>query len=140
MLGVRANLGIASAQGIVAQVRVLGGSIGIAASSAILGSKTQSDTPPEALAHLASDPSFLSPEEWAAIRTTYTDALKEDMIVCCAILALAMVCTLGVYRRNRVSMEEMYQQRYREEAERRRAAGETEASGNGVLKETPESV
>ncbi|KAK4103559.1 hypothetical protein N658DRAFT_547806 [Parathielavia hyrcaniae] len=117
----------ASAQGIVAQVRILGGSLGIAASSAILGARTQSDMPPEALAHLASDPSALDPGQWAAIRTTYTEALREMMIVCCAVLALAMVCTLGLYRRDRVSMEEMYQQRYREEAERRRAAVDVEA-------------
>ncbi|KAK4126071.1 MFS general substrate transporter [Parathielavia appendiculata] len=130
----------ASAQGIVAQVRVLGGSIGIAASSAILGAKTQSDMPPEALAHLASDPSALAPEQWAAIRMTYTEALREMMIVCCAILALAMVCTLGVYRRNRVSMEEMYQQRYREEAERRRAAVDVEAPQNPMAKAPSDSV
>ncbi|KAH6856497.1 major facilitator superfamily domain-containing protein [Chaetomium sp. MPI-CAGE-AT-0009] len=117
----------ASAQGIVAQVRIFGGSIGIAASSAILGAKTRGELaggelPPEVLAHLASDPSALSPEQWGSIRRVYTDALREDMIVCCAVLAAAMVVTLGVYRRNRVSMPEMMKQRYREEAERRRAA------------------
>ncbi|EAQ87973.1 predicted protein [Chaetomium globosum CBS 148.51] len=117
----------ASAQGIVAQVRIFGGSIGIAASSAILGAKTRGELaggelPPEMLANLASDPSALSPEQWGSIRRAYTDALHEDMIVCCAVLAAAMVVTLGVYRKNRVSMQEMMKQRYREEGERRRAA------------------
>jgi uncharacterized protein (DUF2062 family) len=79
--------------------------------------------PPEALAHLESDPSALSEEQWALIRRVYTDALREDMVVCCAVLAAAMVVTLGIYRRNRVSIEEMMKQRYREEGERRRAAG-----------------
>ncbi|KAH6631918.1 major facilitator superfamily transporter [Chaetomium tenue] len=122
----------ASAQGIVAQVRIFGGSIGIAASSAILGAKTRGELaggelPPEMLANLASDPSALSPEQWGSIRRAYTDALHEDMIVCCAVLAAAMVVTLGVYRKNRVSMQEMMKQRYREEGERRRAAkGESE--------------
>lgn len=107
----------------MAQIRIFGGSIGIAASSAILGSKTRALTvPPEALAHLASNPSALSPDQWALIRTVYTEALREDMIVCCAVLAVAMVVTLGVYRKNRVSMEEMIKMRYREEGERRRAS------------------
>jgi hypothetical protein len=112
----------------VAQIRIFGGSIGIAASTAILGSKTRTmeggSVPAEVLAHLASDPSVLSPEQWATIRHVYTAALKEDMIVCCAVLALALIVSLGVYRRNRVPMEEMLKQRYREEHERRRAAAE----------------
>jgi hypothetical protein len=113
----------------VAQVRIFGGSIGIAASSAILGAKTRSEmagssVPPEMLAHMASDPSALPPDQWTLVRRVYTDALKEDMIVCCAVLAAAMVCTLGIYRRNAVSYEEMMKQRYREEGERRRAAPE----------------
>ncbi|KAL2157461.1 hypothetical protein VTH06DRAFT_6012 [Thermothelomyces fergusii] len=117
----------ASAQGIVAQVRIFGGSMGIAASSAILGAKTRSEmpggsVPSEVLTRMASDPSALSPEQWAAIRRVYTQALREDMIVCCAVLAAAMVVTLGVYKRDRVSIEEMMKQRYRDEAERRRAA------------------
>jgi uncharacterized protein (DUF2062 family) len=89
------------------------------------------------LAHLASDPAALSPEQWGSIRRAYTDALREDMIVCCAVLAAAMVVTLGLYRKNRVSMEEMMKQRYREEAERRRAAkgvsGQRDASGDAAV-------
>ncbi|KAL2016161.1 hypothetical protein VTK56DRAFT_4129 [Thermocarpiscus australiensis] len=117
----------ASAQGIIAQVRILGGSIGIAASSAVLGAKTRGElgdgsVSPELLAHLASDPASFSPEQWAGIRRVYTDALREDMIVCCAVLAAAVVCTLGIYRRGRVSIEEMLKQRHRAEGERRRAA------------------
>jgi hypothetical protein len=111
----------------MAQVRIFGGSIGIAASSAILGAKVRSDmtgssVSPEMMAHLASDPSALPPDQWALVRRVYTEALKEDMIVCCAVLAAAMLCTLGVYRRNAVSLEEMMKQRYREESERRRRA------------------
>ncbi len=131
-----ANMGVASAQGIVAQIRIFGGSIGIAASSAILGSKTRAmeggNVPPEALANLTSDPSALSPEQWATIRQVYTAALREDMIVCCGVLAAAMVVTLGVYQRNRVSMEDMMKQRYREEHERRRAAAELAMEEGGT--------
>jgi hypothetical protein len=117
----------------MAQVRIFGGSIGIAASSAILGANIRSgmvgsSVSPEMMAHLASDPSALPPDQWALVRRVYTDALKEDMIVCCAVLAAAMLCTLGVYRRNTVSLEEMMKQRYREEGERRRR---TEAASGG---------
>ncbi|KAK3306951.1 uncharacterized protein B0T15DRAFT_393025, partial [Chaetomium strumarium] len=120
-----ASVSGSSAQGIMSQVRIFGGSIGIAASSAILGTKTRAvlaggSVPPEALANLASD--SLAPEQWALIRRLYTDALKEDMIVCCAVLAAATICTLGVCRRNRVSFEEMMKQRHLEEGERRKAA------------------
>ncbi|KAL2175576.1 major facilitator superfamily domain-containing protein [Thermothelomyces heterothallicus CBS 202.75] len=130
----------ASAQGIVAQVRIFGGSMGIAASSAILGAKTRSgmpggSVPSEMLTHMASDPSALSPEQWAAIRRVYTKALREDMIVCCAVLAVAMVVTLGVYKRDRVTIEEMMKQRHREEGERRRAADNRrdQAESGGVI-------
>ncbi|KAL2135894.1 hypothetical protein VTI74DRAFT_6493 [Chaetomium olivicolor] len=131
----------ASAQGIIAQVRVFGGSIGVAASSAILGTKTRAalaggSPPPDVLARLASDPSSLPAEQWALIKRVYTEALREDMIVSCAVLAAALLFTLGIYRRNRMSMEDMLKQRYREEEERRRAA----AVGEGPTDKTPEQA
>ncbi|KAH6635230.1 hypothetical protein B0J18DRAFT_442677 [Chaetomium sp. MPI-SDFR-AT-0129] len=109
----------ATAQGIIAQVRIFGGSIGIAASSAILAVKLRADLAGTAaeslgsgtLARLAADPNSLPTEQWDAIRRVYTDALREDMIVCCAVLVAGMLVTLGVYRRNRVSMVEMMHQR-----------------------------
>ncbi|KAK3390892.1 major facilitator superfamily transporter [Podospora didyma] len=114
----------ASAQGLIAQVRIFGGSIGIAASSAILGVKTQklaSILPPGGVARATSGgPSPTTQEQWEAIRSIYTDAFREDMIVCCAVLAGGIVCALGVYRRNRKSMAEVFRDRYIEEAKRRR--------------------
>lgn len=129
----------------MAQVRIFGGSIGIAASSAVLGSKTRAalaagSVAPSALAHLGTDPSRLPPAQWALVRQIYTDALREDMIVCCAVLAAATLLTLGVYRRGRVSMQEMMKQRYREEAQRRRssaaAAAQLSPAQNETVKET----
>ncbi|KAK1755992.1 NADP-dependent 3-hydroxy acid dehydrogenase [Echria macrotheca] len=85
----------ATAQGIVAQVRVLGGSIGIAASSAILGTKLDARlrgvVDPGQLAHSARGISDLSPEQQLAVREVYTDALWEDMVVCSALSALALL-------------------------------------------------
>jgi hypothetical protein len=123
----------------MAQVRIFGGSIGIAASSAILGAKTRaalagSGVPPAALAQMATDPWSLPPEQWALVRRIYTDALREDMLVCCGVLAAAVLFALGVYRRDRMSMEDMMKLRYREEAERRRAAAMLRA-GNSTASE-----
>lgn len=75
---------------------------------------------PEVLAQLASDPASFSPAQWAVVRRVYTNALREDMVICCAVLAAALVCTLGVYRRGRLSMHEMSERRRLHEAERRR--------------------
>ena len=77
------NPTIAPAQGLMAQVRVLGGSIGIAASSAILSVKLQeiSSGPPRPgePPFLGSGDSALFQGELAAARQAYADAFNEDM-------------------------------------------------------------
>lgn len=71
--------------------------------------------------NLASAVSSLTAEEYAAVRRTYTDALREDMIVCCAVLIVGSLATLGAYRKNRVTIGEQQKQRYVEEREYQRA-------------------
>ncbi len=44
------------------------------------------------------------------------------MIVCCAVLAVGLVLTIGVYRRNRLTVEEQQRQRYIAERGRREAS------------------
>ena len=109
----------ATAQGIIAQVRVLGGSIGIAASSAILGVKMRTETGgivvPDQLTHSGSGLASLAPEQQAVVRRAYTLALREDMIVCCALLAVSIICAVFVYRKDRVSPAEMQRQRHQGE-------------------------
>ena len=104
-------------------MRILGGSIGIAASTAILGVETRARLDglvgADQLGRLASQPSSLTPEQRTAVRETYTAAFQLDMIVCCAVLAFGTVCTMGVYRRNRVSIMEHQKRRYQDEWERR---------------------
>ena len=101
---------IATAQGIIAQVRILGGSIGIAASSAVLGVKTNSELAkvlsPEQLVHLASTMSSLPPAQKEAVRRAYTGALREDMIICCAVMGLGLIFAFGTYSRIRLSLPE----------------------------------
>lgn len=115
----------ATAQGIIAQVRILGGSLGIAASSAVLGVKTNSELAkvlsPEQLAHLASTMSSLPPAQKEAVRHAYTDALRQDMIICCAVTGLGLLFALGTYSRTRLSMREAGKKHFLEEVERNRA-------------------
>ncbi|KAK3353521.1 major facilitator superfamily transporter [Lasiosphaeria hispida] len=122
----------ASAQGLISQVRILGGSIGIAASSAVLGTKIRSSgsAGAEQLSHSGSGVGVLSPELQAAIRTAYTDALHEDMIVCCAVVAVGVLCAAGVWRRNRLPLQEQLKERYDIEAQRRAEVEASKAQGD----------
>ncbi|KAK0745110.1 major facilitator superfamily domain-containing protein [Apiosordaria backusii] len=116
----------ASAQGIIAQFRILGGSIGIAVSSAILGDKlrhavgTGSNMSTVVLAHIASsaEGKSFSTSEWKTIRQVYTVALREDMMICCGVLAAGVVCSLFVYRRYYLSTREIMELRHEEEQDR----------------------
>lgn len=76
----------AIAQGIVAQSRVLGGSIGIAASTAILGVMSKHST--------LSDPKL-------AERTAYADAFGRTMWVCAIIACLSLLFSMGTWKRKR---------------------------------------
>ncbi|KAJ4301890.1 hypothetical protein N0V90_003986 [Kalmusia sp. IMI 367209] len=86
----------AIAQGIVAQVRIFGGSIGIAASTAILGSRqrqkllqTRILTPSqmESLRDVMAD---LTPNQIHAIKQVYTDSFNKTLVVC-SIIAGSMI-------------------------------------------------
>lgn len=111
----------ASAQGILAQVRILGGSIGIAVSSMILGAKMShlgGGLDPNQLTHSEAGISGLTPEQQNAVRVVYTEALRDGMIVCGALMALAMVCGAATYKKGRLSVEG--QQHYRMAVETKR--------------------
>ncbi|KAK0627689.1 major facilitator superfamily transporter [Immersiella caudata] len=111
----------ATAQGIIAQVRVLGGSIGIAASSAILSVEARKSlggggVNPELLLHTGG--SVLTPEQQEGVRVVYTAALKNDMIVCSALLAAAVVAAVFVYQKGRLPTGEVMKKRVGEEIAR----------------------
>ncbi|KAK4215687.1 major facilitator superfamily transporter [Rhypophila decipiens] len=118
----------ATAQGIIAQVRILGGSLGIACSSAVLGVELTDNgrlsqlLSPEQLAHLASTMSegVLSEEQKNAVRVAYTDALWEDMVISCAVAGLGLLFALGVYRKGRLTIEESLARHVGGEEERKR--------------------
>ena len=88
----------ATAQGLVALLRIMGGSIGIAVSGAMLGSEGSSGAP------LDSD--------------KYTKALETSMIIASAIAALGTVCAVYARRRVQLPIAVMMQRRGAEEARR----------------------
>lgn len=112
----------ATAQGIIAQLRILGGSIGIAASTAILAAKTRAQLSgilsPAQLSNLAANEATLTPVQYKAVRIVYTDSLEDEMKVCFGILLVALIFTLGVYRRNRISLDDTMRVRELEEEAR----------------------
>lgn len=120
------------AQGIVAQARILGGSIGIAASTAILAARQLSQliTPGIAtatqLASLQTSEGGMTIEQLEKVRATWSDAFNDDMRVCCIIAGICILVTLGAWRREAPSLEEMKRRQEEEEEERLKGVREKE--------------
>jgi hypothetical protein len=75
---------LASAQGIVAQARVLGGSIGIAASTAVVGG----------VGVKAARLGMVVDE-----REVYAKAFRETMWICAVVGCIALVASVGTYEK-----------------------------------------
>ena len=122
----RANWVSASAQGIVAQVRVFGGSLGIAASSAILGvslsAQVDGSVTSEQIASVGNGNDNLTPSALPATRRAYPDAFREDMRVSTIISGIAVIWALGTYSRKRLDRTRQREQRVKDEMERRKTA------------------
>jgi hypothetical protein len=82
---------LASAQGIVAQARVLGGSIGIAASSAVLGG----------MGVKAGRLGMVVDE-----REVYAKAFRETMWICAVVGCIALVASVGTYEKGQGKMSQ----------------------------------
>ncbi|KAG9194836.1 hypothetical protein G6011_04871 [Alternaria panax] len=102
---------IAVAQGIMAQVRVLGGSIGIAASTAILGVRQRRQlldpmiVSAAQLESLAESVHNLPPDAVLAVRQAYTDAFNETLVVCSFVSGVALLASLAAWRKKPTVME-----------------------------------
>jgi len=98
------------AQGIVAQARVLGGSIGIAASTAILGILQSSRLIKTHLVTSFQLETFqnsaheMSPTQLEAVRQTYSDSFSESMKVCAAISGACVLATLLTFRKQKMDI------------------------------------
>jgi hypothetical protein len=99
-----ADIFLAVAQGIIAQMRVLGGSIGIAASTAILGLTQHRQlagiVSEQELTNLQASARTLTPEQLHAVRQAYSDAFNEDLRVCAIIAGVCVLVTLGTFRKS----------------------------------------
>jgi len=117
---------LATAQGIVAQVRVFGGSLGIAASSAILGVTLQQQVgrsvTPQQLSSLGGGNANITPGQLVAVRKAYSDAFREDMRVCAIIAGIALLWALGTYNRECLTSAEQQEQQVSEKAKKRNTA------------------
>lgn len=126
---IRTNAITAVAQGIVAQVRMLGGSIGIAASTAILGVKQRHQlletgiVSPTQLQSLRETMRHLSRQQVHTVRQAYTDAFNETLVVCAIIAGVCLVVTAGTWQKNPLTIEERRAQQARNEGERQRELG-----------------
>lgn len=97
---------------------MLGGSIGIAMSTAVLAVEQRKQ-----LGEIVSTddlPALISTSQ-ADIRKAYNDAFTKTMQVCAIIAGIGMLLTMGTYRRNRGSLEEQRNEQVRVENERREA-------------------
>lgn len=85
-------------------MRVFGGSIGIAASTAILGLTQRKQltgvVTEEQLTNLQSAAKTFTEEQLYAVRQAYSDAVNEDLRVCAIVAGICILVTLGAFRRN----------------------------------------
>ncbi|RMJ14653.1 hypothetical protein BHE90_008974 [Fusarium euwallaceae] len=115
----------APAQGILSQMRLLGGSLGIATSSALLNQRIieylSGTLTPFEIATIGGPDSHLSDSQWAAVRYTYSEAFRVDMKVATGISALGVISTIGAFQKHRLLVAEQRAALVREEAARRQA-------------------
>jgi uncharacterized protein (DUF2062 family) len=106
---------------------MMGGSMGIAAFTAILAVKQRQqllDTglvTTEQLQSLREAMAKFTLDEVHAIRQAYTDGFDEALVVCSIVSGVSVMVTLGAYQKNRWTMEERRNQQYANEAKRQKA-------------------
>ncbi|KAF7918915.1 hypothetical protein EAE99_008640 [Botrytis elliptica] len=112
----------AVAQGITSQARILGGSIGIAASTAILSLAQQTQltgiVSPEQLASLEYSAKTMTYAQLHAVRQAYSDSFSEDMIVCAIVASVCVIVTIGTRKKNAVTIEQRLREQIAEEVQR----------------------
>ncbi|KAL5323742.1 hypothetical protein ACEPPN_008283 [Leptodophora sp. 'Broadleaf-Isolate-01'] len=109
------------AQGIIAQARVLGGSIGIAASTAILSTMQHrylsALLTPSQLSTLESSSHTLTETQLLAVRKAYSTAFSESMKVCAAVSGACVLATLITFRKKPMVIMERRGEQVREYTE-----------------------
>jgi len=105
----------AVSQGIVAQMRVLGGSIGVAASNGIYNSmahsRLQGILTYEQISDLQTSTSILQslkPVQAEAVRVVYADSFSQSMRVCMYIAIASLVASLATWQKNPPSVSKAH--------------------------------
>ncbi|KAG5817309.1 hypothetical protein H9Q74_002265 [Fusarium xylarioides] len=115
----------APAQGILSQVRLLGGSLGIAASSALLNEKSSKYLSGVLTAYeqatIGGSNTHLTSAQWSVVRYTYADAFQVEMKIATAVAACSVISAFGAFRKGRLLIAEQRKIIIREEEDRRRA-------------------
>jgi hypothetical protein len=116
------NIFLATAQGMVAQARVLGGSFGIAASTAILGlfeSRELADIiSPSQLSAL--NFGSLNTAQAQSVRQTYAHAFNHTLRVCTIMSGISILCALLAWQKNPPTLAERTEQQLKVEIERQK--------------------
>ncbi|PNY24912.1 Multidrug resistance protein 3 [Tolypocladium capitatum] len=109
-LGFGLSVAAATILGILAQLRVLGGSFGISTSTVFMHIETNRYLAGVLTAHermtLGKEGSDLSNEQWEAVHVAYSEAFRKGMVAATVFSGAAIVLTLGGYRRDRRGVEE----------------------------------
>ncbi|KAF5664184.1 multidrug resistance 3 [Fusarium circinatum] len=115
----------APAQGILSQVRLLGGSLGIAASSALLNEKSSKYLSGVLTAYeqatIGGSNTHLTSAQWSAVRYTYADAFQVEMKIATVVAACSVISAFGAFRKGRLLIAEQRKIIVKEEEDRRRA-------------------
>lgn len=98
---------------------MLGGSLGIAASSAILGRHLVDIVNPGQLTAIAHHPEDFPIEQLQAIREAYSGAFNLDMRVCAIVGVFGVLFACAVWTRDRQTLQELRKQSLDEDAQRR---------------------
>jgi hypothetical protein len=118
----------APAQGIIAQLRILGGSLGISTSTVFLNTTVSALSgllTPQQQATLGQGGAPLSPEQRSAVHRAFSEAFHNDMVAAAAISGAAVLVVLGTYRRRRMLVADQKQALVQEEIARRLAEHNT---------------
>ena len=111
----------AVSQGVVAQARILGGSIGIAASTAILGVIERRNIAAMAAFH-EHGRDVDEPKEHFVIRQSYSEGFQRTMQVTTIIACLTIILCLGTFQKHPITMAErgkqLYMQKMKEQSEK----------------------
>ncbi|CAM1511073.1 Fc.00g085860.m01.CDS01 [Cosmosporella sp. VM-42] len=107
----------APAQGILSQLRMLGGSLGIASSTAFLYLSAEKHA---AIPYLLDPGRHLTKAQWYAVDLAFTESFRAQMVTSTAIAAVAVIVTFGAFQRRRLLIDEQRTMRVDEETQRRR--------------------